>query len=150
LKKIAPWGWGRRKKRPGARLTFLNGEHTAAGHDTRARHVRKSPQGKAKIMKKSVVLTSVASLLTFASVAVLPAFAVDTGGMQRTKSFNYQKSEDGSRSRGERERYAKGDQKGYDGYRWGHGKKEYCGERQHGHRWDRDRGHKGGRSYASR
>ena len=34
-------------------------------------------------MKKRVVLTSVASLLTLASVAVLPAFALDTGGVQR-------------------------------------------------------------------
>ena len=132
-------------------------------------------------MNKRVVLTSVASLLTFASIAVLPAFALDTGGVQRrygeqsyqnksssvTKSYNFKKSEESSRFRGERERYSKGDRKDYDGYRnagygknehrgdhdgyrWGHGKKEDRGSRQYGHWGERDRGHKGGRSYASR
>ncbi len=132
-------------------------------------------------MKKSTIVTSVASLLTFASVAVLPAFALDTGGVQRrydapgyqdksssgTKSYNYKKSGDFSRSRGERDQYSKGDRKdadgsrhaGYgkneqrgdhDGYRWGHGKQDDRGGRQYGRGSDRDRGYNGGRSYASR
>jgi hypothetical protein len=142
---------------------------------------QQSSLGKGQTMKTSTIVTSVASLLTFASVAVLPAFALDTGGVQRrydgqgsreksysvTKSYNYKKSEDFSRFRGEREQYNKGDRKdsdgyrhtGYgknehrgdhDGYRWGHGKKDDRGGRQYGHWGERDRGQKGGRYYASR
>jgi hypothetical protein len=37
-------------------------------------------------MKKHVMLTAVASLLTFASVAVLPAFTQDTGGQTYSPS----------------------------------------------------------------
>ena len=131
-------------------------------------------------MKKSTIVTSVASLLTFASVAVLPAFALDTGGVQRRyegqgyqnksgsvmKSYNFKKSEDFSRFRGERDRYAKSERREHDGYRWGHDKKEHRGDhdgyrwghgkkddrggRQYGRWGERDRGHKGGRYYASR
>jgi hypothetical protein len=107
-------------------------------------------------MKKSLVVTSVASLLTFASVAVLPAFALDTGGVQRrndrqgyrdksvsvTKSYNFKKSENFSRFRGERERYSKGDRKDYDGYRHaGYGKGGFKGDRGDG-RWGHG-GHEG-------
>ena len=67
-------------------------------------------------MKKSTIVTSVASLLTFASVAVLPAFALDTGGAQRwhnrqgyqdksssgSKSYNFKKSDEYARYRGHR------------------------------------------------
>jgi len=76
-------------------------------------------------MKKHMVLTSVASLLTFASVAVLPAFAVDTGGVQRwdNKSWSSQKSEDASRHHGEHERYGKGEQRDRDDYRYGKGER---------------------------
>ena len=141
---------------------------------------QQSSLGKGQTMKTSTIVTSVASLLTFATVAVLPAFALDTGGVQRrydvqgsreksyssTKSYNYKKSEDFSRSRGDRERYAKGDRREHDGYRWGHdknerhgdhdryrwghGKKDDRGGRQYGHWGERDRGHKGSRYYASR
>jgi hypothetical protein len=139
-----------------------------------------SSLGKGQTVKTSTIVTSVASLLTFATVAVLPAFALDTGGVQRrydvqgsreksyssTKSSTFKKSEDFSRARGERERYAKGDRRehdGYrwghdknerrddhDGYRWGHGKQDGRGGRQYGHGSERDRGQQGGRSYASR
>jgi len=132
-------------------------------------------------MKKHVVLTSVASLLTLASVAVLPAFALDTGGVRRwndgqgyqdkassvTKSYNFKKGEDFSRSRGEHERYGKEDRRHHGGYRnaeygkneyrgegeshrWGHGKKEERGERRYGHGGSQEHGDQGGRAYASR
>ena len=52
-------------------------------------------------MKKQVVLTAVASLLTFASVAVLPAFAQDTGGTP----YNPKPRDEYSRSRGDHDRH---------------------------------------------
>jgi hypothetical protein len=99
-------------------------------------------------MKKHVVLTSVASLLTFASVAVLPAFAVETGGMNRRnamgmprdisvsvpKNFNLQKSEDVSRHRGDHERWGKGERRDRDDYRLGwYGKGGSKGHGRYGH-----------------
>ena len=88
-------------------------------------------------MKKHMVLTSVASLLTFASVAVLPAIAVDTGGVQRwdNKSWSSQKSEDASRHHGEHERYGKGEQRDRDDYRNAeYGKGGAKGHGSYGHR----------------
>ena len=58
-------------------------------------------------MKKQVVLTAVASLLTLASVAVLPAFAQDTGG---TPFNSNKRSEQTWQHRGDR------DQHGQSGY----------------------------------
>ena len=62
-------------------------------------------------MKKQTVLTAVAGLLTFASVAVLPAFAQDTGGT----SYNPKPRDEYSRSRGDRDRHGK-DMQGQYGY----------------------------------
>ena len=72
-------------------------------------------------MKKHVVLTSVASLLTLASVAVLPAFAQDTGGMRRMEnpSMSGQTSEGSSRQRGQEMRWGKGEQRDHNNYRYG-------------------------------
>jgi len=69
-------------------------------------------------MKKQVMLTAVASLLTFASVAVLPAFAQDTGGQTYSPS---QKRTEYSRHYGEHERYGKGERRDHDDYRYGKG-----------------------------
>src|SRR6516162_1184668 len=71
-------------------------------------------------MKKQVVLTAVASLLTFASVAVLPAFAQDTGGQTYSPS---QKRTEYSRHYGEHERYGKGERRDRDDYRYGKGER---------------------------
>jgi len=92
-------------------------------------------------MKKHMVLTSVASLLTFASVAVLPAFAVDTGGVQRwdNKSWSSQKSEDASRHHGEHERYGKGEQRDRDDYRYGKGERRDRDDYRYGKGERRDR-----------
>ena len=55
-------------------------------------------------MKKQAVLTAVASLLTLASVAVLPAFAQETGGT----NFNSNKRPEQSwQHRGDREQQGK-------------------------------------------
>src|SRR5215468_473749 len=72
-------------------------------------------------MKKHVVLTSVASLLTLASVAVLPAFAQDTGGMRRMEnpSMSGQTSEGSSRQRGQEMRWGKGEQRDHNTYGYG-------------------------------
>jgi hypothetical protein len=72
-------------------------------------------------MKKHVVLTSVASLLTLASVAVLPAFAQDTGGMRRMEnpSWSGQNSEGSSRQRGQQMRWGKGEQRDHNTYGYG-------------------------------
>ena len=89
-------------------------------------------------MKKQVVYTAVASLLTFASVAVLPAFALDTSRQTYDTS---QKSEDSSRHRMERERYDKGGygKGGYDRDDW-RGKGGYD---KGGYDRDDSRGHGG-------
>jgi hypothetical protein len=111
---------------------------------------------------KQVFCASVASLLTFASVAVLPAFALETGGVQRwhdvqvqrdksvsvTKSYNFKKSEDFARHGGEREQYAKGTRRGHDGDRFvGYGKNEHRGEREPYHWGDRKKDSHGEREH---
>jgi hypothetical protein len=69
-------------------------------------------------MKKQVVLTAVASLLTFASVAVLPAFAQDTGGTP----YNPKPRDEYSRSRGDHNRHhGQCDWRGQGGYGSGYG-----------------------------
>ena len=118
-------------------------------------------------MNKSTIVTSVASLLTFASVAVLPAFALDTGGVQRgyngqgsrepsvSKSYHSKKSEEFSRYRGDRERsgdrerYGKHERHEHDGSRWGHGKHEHRGDHD-GSRWGHGKqDERGGQQYGS-
>ena len=59
-------------------------------------------------MKKQVVLTAVASLLTLASVAVLPAFAQDTGGQPYTPKHTEEFS-----------RHGKGDWRSHGSYGYG-------------------------------
>src|SRR5262245_1974518 len=69
-------------------------------------------------MKKHVVLTSVASLLTLASVAVLPAFAQDTGGMRRMEnpSMSGETSVRASRQGGQQMRWGKDEQLDHNTY----------------------------------
>ena len=64
-------------------------------------------------MKKQALLTAVASLLTFASVAVLPAFAAETGG----QSYNPMPRQEYSRYGGDHERHH---DKGYGRYGYGY------------------------------
>jgi len=78
---------------------------------------------------KQAMTTAVASLLTLVSVAIIPAFAQDTGGVQFRDPVKQQH---------ERSGYQKRD----DAYRHrGYGAKDYDGEREQYHRgeWDRDR-----------
>ena len=70
------------------------------------------------LMKKQAMLTAVAGLLTLASVAVLPAFAQDTGGQPYSPP---QKRTEYSRHYGEHERYGKGEQRDHNDYRYGKG-----------------------------
>ena len=72
------------------------------------------------LMKKQAMLTAVAGLLTFASVAVLPAFAQDTGGQPYSPP---QKRTEYSRHYGEHERYGKGEQRDHNDYRYGKGER---------------------------
>ena len=74
-------------------------------------------------MKKQVVLTAVAGLLTLASVAVLPAFAQDTGGTPYNAT---KRSEQTWQHRGDR------DQHGQSGYGYNHSGQYGYGYDQHG------------------
>ena len=79
-------------------------------------------------MKKQVVLTAVASLLTFASVAVLPAFAQDTGGTP----YNPKPRDEYSRSRGDHDRHhGQSDWRGQGGYGSGYGYGSYGKDGDH-------------------
>src|SRR5919197_1469922 len=90
--------------------------NTAARHDSRSRLPTHLLDEKDMLMKKQAMLTAVASLLTFASVAVLPAFAQDTGG----KTYNPMPRQEYSRYGGEHERHhGKGEWRGH-GYGYGY------------------------------
>ena len=78
-------------------------------------------------MKKHTVLTAVAGLLTLASVAVLPAFAQDTGGT----SYNPKPRDEYSRSRGDRDRHGK-DTQGQYGYGYDRSGQYGYGQDRHG------------------
>jgi hypothetical protein len=94
-------------------------------------------------MKKQVVLTAVASLLTLASVAVVPAFAQDTGGNAPTPTQReeFSRSRRGGHERGH-EWQGKGDWRrhGEQGsQRYGYGSsgkgmdgKDWYGQNRHG------------------
>jgi hypothetical protein len=88
-------------------------------------------------MKKQAVLTAVASLLTLASVAVVPAFAQDTGGrtynpMPRGEYSSYRG--DHERHQGTSEWHGRGGY-GYGSYRQDRHEKDRQG--QYGYGYDR-------------
>ena len=87
--------------------------NTAARHDSRSRLPTHLLDEKDTLMKKQAMLTAVASLLTFASVAVLPAFAAETGG----QSYSPMPRQEYSRYGGDHERHH---DKGYGRYGYGY------------------------------
>jgi hypothetical protein len=97
-------------------------------------------------MKKRAVLTAVASLLTFASVAVLPAFAQDTGGTP----YHPKPRDEYSRSHGDHDRHhGKDDWRGQGGYGSGYGYGGYGKDRPGKDTYGKERP-KGYGSYGSR
>jgi hypothetical protein len=76
-------------------------------------------------MKKQAVLTAVASLLTLASVAVVPAFAQDTGG----RTYNPMPRGEYSSYRGDHERHqGKSEWHGRGGYGYDRSDKDMHGK----------------------
>ena len=102
-------------------------------------------------MKKQVVLTAVAGLLTLASVAVLPAFAQDTGG---TPFSSTKRSEQTWQHRGDRDQHG---QSGSGYNRWGqygsgydqHGKDMYGKDSSKRYGSGYNRSDKGNYNYSS-